>query len=61
MFWFRLHAEIRRFARVRVVSDFIAAEVRREGRHFGFAPVGLVVGIAILVSRRDDITAEVPI
>jgi hypothetical protein len=34
-FWLLVHADIRNLARVRVVSEFIAAEVGKEGRLFG--------------------------
>jgi hypothetical protein len=33
-FWLLVHADIRTLARVRVVSEFIASEVRKEGRLF---------------------------
>ena len=33
-FWLLVHADIRNLARVRVVSDFIAAEVGKESRLF---------------------------
>ncbi len=34
-FWLLVHADIRNLARVRVVSEFIAAEVKKESRLFG--------------------------
>ena len=34
-FWLLVHADIRNLARVRVVSEFIAAEVKTEARLFG--------------------------
>jgi DNA-binding transcriptional LysR family regulator len=34
-FWLLVHADIRNLARVRVVSEFIAAEVKKESSLFG--------------------------